>query len=87
MVKDTLNVNSYQNHGKNNDMKRLSAIGIIIILFLLNMVSVSAGTVTDLDMVHSPEFPIVAVLIAFLTGIIGAVIFIVGTHKGRMFAF
>ena len=87
MVKDSLNIISHQNHGKDIDMKRLSAIGIIGIIALFNIVSVSAGTVNDLGVVLSPEFPTVAILVAFLTGIIGAVLFIVGTHNELTFSF
>jgi hypothetical protein len=81
LFKDTPNVTSQQNHGKYNDTKRLFTIGIIIVLFLLNTALVSAGTVTNVEVHPRPEFPTVAVMIAFLIGIISAVIFIVGTHK------
>ena len=87
MVKDTLDVISHQNHREDTDMKRLCVIGTILVISLFNIVSLSAGTVKDLEMVISPESPIVAVLIAFLTGIISAVLFIVGTHKELTFSF
>jgi hypothetical protein len=81
LFKDIPNVTSQQNHGKSNDTKRLFTIGIIIVLFLLNTALVSAGTVTNVEVHPRPEFPTVAVLIAFLIGIISAVIFIGGTQK------
>ncbi len=81
MFKDTPNVASHQNHGKDNDTKRLFTIGIIIVMFLLNIALVSAGTVTNVEVHLRPEFPTVAVLVAFLIGTISAVIFIGGTQK------
>jgi len=81
LFKDTPNVTSHQNHGKDNDTKRLFTIGIIIVMFLLNIALVSAGTVTNGEVHLRPEFPTVAFLIAFLIGIISAVIFIGGTQK------
>lgn len=81
LFNDTPNAISHQNHRKDKDMKRLFTIGIIVILFLLNIALVSAGTVTDMKMHVSQEFPTVAVLIAFLIGIISAIIFIAGIHK------
>ncbi len=62
-------------------MKRLSAIGIIIITLLLGVASVSAETAIDQEVIPIPEFPTVALLIAFLVGIIGAVVFIVSTKE------
>jgi hypothetical protein len=81
LFKDTPNVTLHQNHGKDNDTKRLFTIGIIVVLFLLNIALVSAGTVTNVEVHLPPEFPTVAFLIAFLIGIISAVIFIGGTQK------
>jgi hypothetical protein len=81
LFKDTPNVTSPRNHGKDNDTKRLFTIGIIVVLFLLNIALVSAGTVTNGEVHLRPEFPTVAFLIAFLIGIISAVIFIGGTQK------
>jgi hypothetical protein len=80
LFKDTPNVISHQNHGKDKDMKRLFTIGIIIVMFLLNIAFVSAGTGTTMNVHLSQEFPTIAVLIAFLIGIISAIIFITGTH-------
>jgi hypothetical protein len=81
LFKDTPNVISHHNHGKDKDMKRLFTIGIIIVMFLLNIALVSAGTGTNMNVHLSREFPTIAVLIAFLIGIISAIIFITGTHK------
>jgi hypothetical protein len=81
LFKDTPIVTSHQNHGKDNDTKRLFTIGIIVVLFLLNIALVSAGTVTNGEVHLRPEFPTVVFLIAFLLGIISAVIFIGGTQK------
>jgi hypothetical protein len=81
LFNDTPKVISHQNHGKDKDMTRLFTIGIIVVLFLLNIAFVSAGTVTDMKVHISQEFPTVAVMIAFLIGIISAIIFIAGTHK------
>ena len=81
LFKDTPNVTSHQNHGKDNDTKRLFTIGIIIVMFLLNIALVSAGTVTNGEVHLRPEFPTVAILIAFLIGTISAVIFIGETQK------
>jgi hypothetical protein len=81
LFKDSPNAISHQNHGKDKDMKRLFTIGIIIVLFLLNITLVSAGTIADMKVPLSQEFPTVAILIAFLIGIISAIIFIAGTHK------
>jgi hypothetical protein len=81
LFKDTPNVTSHQNHRKDNDTKRLFTIGIIVVLFLLNIALVSAGTVTNGEVHLRPEFPTVVFLIAFLLGIISAVIFIGGTQK------
>jgi hypothetical protein len=50
-------------------------------MFLLNIALVSAGTGTNMNVHLSREFPTIAVLIAFLIGIISAIIFITGTHK------
>jgi hypothetical protein len=81
LFKDTPIVTSQQNHRKDNNTKRLFTIGIIIVLFLLNIALVSAGTKTNVEVHLRPEFPTVAFLIAFLIGIISAVMFIVGTQK------
>jgi len=62
-------------------MNRLSAIGIIIFTLLSGIVSVSAETATGQEVIPIPEFPTVAILIAFLIGIIGAVLFLVSTKE------
>jgi len=62
-------------------MKSLSAIGIIIVTLLLGIGSVSAKAVTDQEVIPIPEFPAIAILIAFLLGIIGVILVLKNTKK------
>ena len=62
-------------------MKRLSVFGIIIITLLLSVGSAAAETVPDQEVIPVPEFPAIAILIAFIVGIIGAVLYILNTRE------
>ncbi|MGA2913362.1 MAG: hypothetical protein ABSE07_07575 [Methanoregula sp.] len=62
-------------------MNRLSAIGIIIVILLLGIGLVSAEAVTDQKVIPIPEFPAIAILIAFFVGIIGAALYILSIKE------
>lgn len=62
-------------------MKRRSAFGIIIITFFLSVGTAAAETVPDQEVIPVPEFPAIAILIAFLVGITGAILYILKTRE------
>jgi len=62
-------------------LNRPSAIGIIIVILLLGIGLVSAEAVTDQEVIPIPEFPAIAILIAFFVGIIGAALYILSIKE------